>query len=272
VKLDRLSRIAALAALILLGLPSVALAQDTGSVDVFFLFDAAGSMADGDMQDAVDSANRILDGVGDIGSVAYGVGTYVDFPVLPYGSPGVDDLFFPTDPDSPFTVVQDFSVSSGDTMDALNTLPSSLGFGADEPGSQLYALDQLTTSVAWRQNSTKIIIWFGDTPGHDGDLDPNYPSDVGLDDVIAALGAESIIVDAFELGTSSLDGTGQATAITDATGGNFFGDGINENNEGIVIAQIEAAAASAPVPEPNAVTLFGLGALLVTGALRRRAG
>jgi len=214
----------------------------SGEVDVFFLFDTSGSMSGESIDAAIAAANDILAGVDGMGDLAYGVGSYVDFPVLPYGSPGVDDPFFPTPPDEPFTLVQSFSSSATDTSNAISDLSSDLGFGADPEGSQLYALDQVAIDTGWREDSTKIIVWFGDAPAHDGDLDLNYPSDVGLDDAISALNAEEIIVEAFELGT--LDGLGQATDITSATNGDLL-LGVTDDNVDSVIDTIKEALGSA---------------------------
>jgi len=65
--------------------------------------------------------------------------------------------------------------------------------------------------VGFRTDSTRIIAWFGDAPGHD-------PSNGhSLSDVIAALQAADIRVIAVNVG--ALNSTGRATQITNATGG-----------------------------------------------------
>ena len=45
----------------------------------------------------------------------------------------------------------------------------STGDGGDAPEGQLYALQQLTdaTKAGWRSDSSRILVWFGDNPGHD---------------------------------------------------------------------------------------------------------
>jgi hypothetical protein len=87
------------------------------------------------------------------------------------------------------------------------------------PEAQLWALHQLATNanVGWRTGSSRIVVWFGDAPGHD-------PSNgVTQAQAIADLKAAGIRVIAINLVNtgeqSSLDHTGQATAITTATGG-----------------------------------------------------
>ncbi|UMP05380.1 Calx-beta domain-containing protein [Amycolatopsis sp. EV170708-02-1] len=84
--------------------------------------------------------------------------------------------------------------------------------GGDTPEANLNALYQLATgAVAFRPDGTRIIAWFGDAPSHD-------PSGGHtLAQTIAALQAAKIRVVAVNVG--ALDATGQASAITSATGG-----------------------------------------------------
>jgi hypothetical protein len=88
--------------------------------------------------------------------------------------------------------------------------------GCDTPEDQLYALQTIATNptvIGWRPDSTRIVAWFGDAPGHD-------PSGgATLDSVKAALASAGIRVVAVNVGGGALDSTGQATAITTATGG-----------------------------------------------------
>ena len=66
------------------------------------------------------------------------------------------------------------------------------------------------TLVSWF-DSIRFVVWFGNAPGHD-------PSGGVTEAItIAALNAEGIVVGAIDVG--NLDITGQATRITDATGG-----------------------------------------------------
>ena len=81
--------------------------------------------------------------------------------------------------------------------------------------------------MGWRDNSTRILVWFGDNPGHDPappDAWPGPETQVFLGDAIDALQDQSIVV----LGANlkgpgdGIDQTGQATAITAATGGALY--------------------------------------------------
>jgi hypothetical protein len=91
--------------------------------------------------------------------------------------------------------------------------------GGDVPEAQLNALYTLATdsSTGFRTGSSRIVVWFGDSNGHD-------PSNGhSLADTIAALQAASITVLAIPItaGGNGLDTGGQATAITTATGGSI---------------------------------------------------
>jgi hypothetical protein len=89
--------------------------------------------------------------------------------------------------------------------------------GGDDPEQQLHALTRLATEAGFRADSAKVIVWFGDAPGHD----PGVGGET-LDTTIAALTAAGIRVIAVPVNTvatTDLDSTGQATAIANATGG-----------------------------------------------------
>ena len=108
--------------------------------------------------------------------------------------------------------------------------------GGDEPEAQLNALSALANTASWRPDSTRIIVWFGDAPGHD-------PSNgATLASTIAALQAAGIKVIALSVGFDRLDLTGQATAIAAATAG-VFAHGINQ---GAVTAAILAGLNALP--------------------------
>jgi hypothetical protein len=121
---------------------------------------------------------------------------------------------FNCDP-APYTLNQAITASIPAAQAGINAW--TLGNGCDTPEAQVNALYQLATSPAtgWRTGSTRIIAWFGDATGHD-------PSNGHtLLQAIAALQAEHIAVIAVPVsgGGDGLDNTGQATAVTTATGG-----------------------------------------------------
>jgi Integrin beta chain VWA domain len=116
--------------------------------------------------------------------------------------------------------------------------------GCDDPEQQLNALYQIATNPAadgWRAGSTRIIAWFGDAPGHD----PSYGHT--LAEVESALQAANIRVVAVPIsdgdGDGGLNGTGQAAAITNATGGTL----VNSTNPSDVANAILAGLQNLPV-------------------------
>ncbi len=110
---------------------------------------------------------------------------------------------------------------------AVNNCPSATGFcldgGGDLPESQLNALNRVATDLAvgFRPGSSRIVVWFGDAPGHD-------PSG-GITEAMAtaALQATGIRVIAISVGANQLNSSGQAGRITAATGGVLL-SGINQ--------------------------------------------
>jgi hypothetical protein len=79
-------------------------------------------------------------------------------------------------------------------------------------------------TTAWRTGSQRLVVWFGDAPGH------TYSTTQA--GAIAALQAAGVTVIAFNAAGAGggIDGSGQASAIAAATGGsltNSFGAGTN---------------------------------------------
>jgi hypothetical protein len=135
-------------------------------------------------------------------------------PTAEFGAANYTD-FDCTDP-FPYKLDQAITANTTDVQTAINSW--AVGNGCDTPEAQLNALYQLATDSAtgWRAGSTRIIAWFGDSSGHD-------PSNgYTLSDAISALQAAGIRVIAVPVDSGygdGLDSTGQATAITTATGG-----------------------------------------------------
>ena len=205
--------------------------------DVYFLADTTGSMEP--VLAAVRAgAAGILAGLsGPIVDLACGVGNYKDFPTDLYAF------------DSQVAVTTNLA-----SVQAAIATWSASG-GSDIPEGQFFALDKLAEapggSIGWRPNSKRIIVWFGDAPGHD----PICPGISGLSSalteatVTTKLDNEKISVIAISTTTGSdpnaLDGDpvatsgdygvcgapggtpGQATRIAAATPGGVHVTGIN---------------------------------------------
>ena len=193
-------------------------------VDIFFLSDTTGSMG-GFINTVRNNASSILAGTAGFGDVAWGVGEYKDFPRSPWG--GSSD--FPWRLNTAITSNQ-ASVTAG-----LGQWGAS--GGNDIPESNLYALQQAATAsdVGWREGSARFIVWFGDARGHDPSTTTGYPGPT-LAGTIESL--TNLNATVFAFGTSGLDSTGQATAITGATGGQLF---LGGNPGAAIVDQIRTA-------------------------------
>jgi hypothetical protein len=185
-------------------------------VDIFFLTDSTGSMG-GLIADVKTNANAILTDTTGLGDVAWGVGEYRD----------IGDLF-------EYRTNQDITTNQAAAQAGINAW-NALG-GGDWEEANLYALEQVADTSTWRSDSTRIVVWFGDAPGHD----PSGTAGVTEAQAIAALNEENIIVEALDL--ADLDGNpdwqdvfphveGQASRIAAATGGHYYdySGGIDED-------------------------------------------
>jgi hypothetical protein len=186
----------------------------TAKVDVFFLADTTGSMG-ATLLNVQNGAAAIMAGTAGLGDVAYGVGEYKDF----------DDY-------DPFVyrLDQDITKDTAAVQAGINAWVAD--GGGDYEEGQLFALEQVANTVSWRPGSTRILIWFGDAPGHD----PAGPSPgVTEAQAIAALVAKTIKVLALDVG--SLNEYGQAQRIADATSGQYY-SGIDVNQ---IVTKIQDA-------------------------------
>lgn len=183
--------------------------------DFYLLSDATGSMG-GAIADVKKKFKLIIDQFkSDQGTdVAFGVGFYRDENDLSNG----------------FKNAQPISTNLQLSTNAVNRLKAR--GGGDGPEANLVALYQVATSseIKWRPNSRRIVVYFGDYPGHE-------PSCVGGKsltrfNVATALKKEKITVVGVTFGAKLLDGSttpfkcggsgagkGQATHITTVTGG-----------------------------------------------------
>jgi hypothetical protein len=223
----------------------------TPKADIYFLADTTGSMET--VLAAVQAgANNILTTLNGLGlDLMFGVGNYKDFP--------------PAAP-SPFTHQLNPTNVAANITAAIGAW--SAGGGGDIPEGQFIALNQLAQppagSIGWRAGAKRIIVWFGDAPGHD----PVCTAVSGLGSAIteatltAKLVAEQIVVLAISTATPGLDadplpisgdytgtcgapgGTaGQATRLVAATGGAFV-TGVNPATIVNTIISLVTAAVS----------------------------
>lgn len=196
----------------------------TGLVDVFFLADSTGSMR-GQIAAAQANAATIISNLSGLGDVNFGVGEFRDT--------------FDT-----FT----YRTNTGLTNDATaitNGIDQwAASGGGDFPEANLIALQRVAQETEWREGSTRVIVMFGDAPGHVDRTDTKPDADGNFlvsseTNAIAALNLEGITVHLGNTGGTGNTGmnaattgvpTGQANRIADATGGSVFtlsGSGAN---------------------------------------------
>ena len=130
-------------------------------IDVYFLADTTGSMAPviAAVRAGADTILNSLTSFSPDLDISFGVGNYRDF-FTPKGNQKFlydfeHQLNLTADTSQVRTAITNWTVLGGD----------------DTTEGQLYALDQLAQapggSIGWRDNSKRIIVWFGDAPGHD---------------------------------------------------------------------------------------------------------
>lgn len=179
--------------------------------DIVFLSDTTGSMGAA-IKNVEENAAGIMTAV----SAAQPPGATAQFAVTDYkdGRPGSFPEGCEADP-YPFNVGQGLTESLAAVQTAIDAW-AAFG-GCDLPESQVHSLYKIANgAVSFRPGSTRVIVWFGDAPGHD----PNFG--VTLEDAIKALVGANIRVIAVPVVTeefSGLDSTGQASAVAEATGG-----------------------------------------------------
>ena len=166
----------------------------SSKVDVYFLMDETGSMG-GTIATVKAAAASILSQTAGLGDVAFAVGGYRD----------EGDSFV-------YRLATDVTTSTGTVQAGINSWGAS--GGGDGPEANLFALQQAANTTSWRAGSERILVWFGDAPGHDPRAGATEVS------ATAALVAQGIAVQAVSVG--ALDSYGQATRIATATGGAFF--------------------------------------------------
>jgi hypothetical protein len=137
----------------------------------------------------------------------------------------------------PFEVDQQVTDNLAAVQSAINTWVAT--GGGDAPEGQLHALTRLSTEASFRADSTRIIVWFGDAPGHD----PSVGGETLASTILALQAADIAVIAVPVSGGSGLNATGQAAAITTATGGVL----ISTVDPGLVTAAILAGLTNLPV-------------------------
>jgi hypothetical protein len=170
--------------------------------DIVLLVDKTGSMG-GELANVKANFSSIVSQVKAVQPDArFAVAAYCDF----------------GDPAPAFQLFTDLIGDPGALTTAINNV--NLCSGGDTPEAQLNALWEIGNggdAVTFRPDSSRIVVWYGDNPGHDpsgGHTEADATQSlVDVDAKVLALSTGS---------SNNLDGTGQAARITSATGGNLL--------------------------------------------------
>lgn len=208
--------------------------------DIVFLADNTGSMYAAVSNVATNAGTIMSDVISNIPS-----GSVAEFAATNY----MDLEYCPSDPWA-FNVDQALTASTTDVQNGINTWPGHVTTwfgGCDTPESQINALWQIASgAIAFRAESTRVVVWFGDATGHDPSLGHS------LTDAINALEAADIVVIAIPVNSGSgdgLDGTGQATAIASATDGQVLPDALPSEVSNAILSGLEDLPVTVtPVP------------------------
>ena len=193
-------------------------------VDFYFLADNTGSMGSviNNVRSVATSLMTSLSAA--YSDAAFGVGRY-------FGDPGE----IGESVTSAYDVLTTSTTNTATAQAGINSWIAS--GGGDGPEANFFALHQAATdggatdgigatdtgvgggeSVGWRGATQKVVLWFGDIASH-----PFFDTEDTVDqaEVIAALNAGGVTVIGLNSrgAGSGIDGGGQATAVTDATGG-----------------------------------------------------
>ena len=140
---------------------SISFDKVSPDVDILFAFDTTGSMG-GLISTAQRVGNKLLDALDEqLGSKAqFGIIDFRDYNVDPYGAPG----------DYPYKLVVPLTKDKSKAMEGINGL--TIGNGNDTPESYLRVMYEVgATTMEWRDNTKKVLVFFGDSIEHDPDYD-----------------------------------------------------------------------------------------------------
>ncbi|WP_419904887.1 hypothetical protein [Kiloniella sp.] len=135
----------------------VAVTELPSKFDVFMVQDLSGSFYD-DLPNVKEQLPTLIDGLNAEYDVAFGVGSFVDKPMAPFGYEGYD-YAYKTD--------QAISSDTATVTDAMNALRTYSG--SDWPESQLEALVQVALrgeEIGFRDGTQKFVVLSTDAPFH----------------------------------------------------------------------------------------------------------
>lgn len=179
--------------------------------DLLFLIDVSDSMSSELEAITLGLRERMVPGFAEeISDVAFGLATFSDFPIEPYGRSG----------DSPFSLLVEVTRDASAVEDALREVGTSIG--GDEPESQAEALYRVATAeeVGFRPEALPVVLLFTDAPFHDGPsglhaydgLSPAPATWQQAVDALRGVGAHAVGLDSSEGGGAETAADLRATA------------------------------------------------------------
>jgi hypothetical protein len=202
--------------------------------DIVLLVDKTGSMG-GELTNVKANFSSIVSQVQSVQPDAqFAVAAYCDF----------------GDPAPAFQLFTDLTGDPAALSTAINNV--NLCNGGDTPEAQLNALWQIGDggdAVTFRPESSRIVVWYGDNPGHD-------PSGghTETEATQSLLGVDATVLAISTGAANNLDGTGQATRITDANDGDLLsGVAAGDVSDAILagLQNLDVTVAGSPTCDPG---------------------
>ena len=187
-------------------------------LDLIFLIDTTGSMWD-DIESVKASANKIVEAL-DSKNCDYRVcvADYRDYPMYPYGQPGLDyvyklDLAFSSDKDVIIKSINNLDLGNGEDWE--ESVYSALVKAISDPDKDLSNQD----NYGWRKGVTKCIILMGDAPPH---IPEEWEGGYSLDDVVYwSEHVDPVAVHSIRIGSDSSTYS-EFSEISKRTGGSIY--------------------------------------------------
>jgi len=204
-------------------------ASGATKVDLVFLIDDTGSM--GSVINAAKAgATDVMNGLS--GDYRFGVSSYDGDP-----SEGVSPSFA-------YNMHQSLTTDKAAAQAGIDGIFA--GGGGDLPEANLYALKEMAETSAWRADAQRLVVWFGDAPGHTNTVSTAGATAALVDNGVKVVGFNSSIagfgIDGTDASTLEPTPVNQASSIIAATGGSLT-NSFNASTSfvDIVLAQISDA-------------------------------
>jgi len=239
-------------------IPVLVPSSGVSALDVVFLTDVSGSYGSYIASMQTQTNQIITDLLGRGIDVNFGVASFSDFPMAPYGDAASGD--------KAYYLNQAVTSNTAAVTAAVASLDKPLHNGNDWPESQLEALFQVAgskgldinndsvytgvgelspTDMGWRPGALRVVVFSTDAFFHDSDLEAGYPGH-GFAAVLAELKAQDVLVIGIQSGGNPLATTDVQRVVT-ATGGSMYNLGSNTS----LIASSIASALNAALAKIN---------------------